>query len=165
LFENAAIAKIANKVIENYSEPFIIAEIGANHKGDMDLAKQMIDSAVNCGVDAVKFQSWTPKSLIAKEEYDRNQTYNDSKKKHFDDETIRLAFEVAGKIKSRCMAVDFVYSEDGSPRVVEVSYGFVKEAYYDCAGYWTTDMTWHEGPFDAPGWMVENVVKEIEGRK
>jgi glutathione synthase/RimK-type ligase-like ATP-grasp enzyme len=86
-------------------------------------------------------------------------------KKHFDDETIRLAFEVAGKIKSRCMAVDFVYSEDGSPRVVEVSYGFVKEAYYDCAGYWTTDMTWHEGPFDAPGWMVENVVKEIEGRK
>lgn len=43
----------------------------------MDLAKQMIDSAVLCGADAVKFQSWSPKTLIAKEEYDRNQSYDD----------------------------------------------------------------------------------------
>lgn len=75
--------KIANKEIQNYSEPLIIAEIGANHNGDMNLAKKMIDSAKECGADAVKFQSWDAKSLIAKEEYERNQTYNDSKKKHF----------------------------------------------------------------------------------
>lgn len=71
------------KEVFNFCEPYIIAEIGANHNGDMDLAKAMIDAAVECGVDAVKFQSWTPKSLIAKEEYDRNQKYNDSAKKHF----------------------------------------------------------------------------------
>jgi len=75
--------KIGKKEIFNFSKPYIIAEIGANHNGDMGLAKQMIDSAVACGVDAVKFQSWTPASLIAKEEYDRNQTYDDSPKKHF----------------------------------------------------------------------------------
>ncbi len=75
--------KIGNKEIYNFSKPYIIAEIGANHNGDMDLAKAMIDSAVACGADAVKFQSWTPVSLIAKEEYDRNQTYDDSPKKHF----------------------------------------------------------------------------------
>jgi len=75
--------KIADKEIQNYSEPFIIAEIGANHNGDMDLAKKMIDSAVECGADAVKFQSWNPKSLISKEEYEKNQSYDDSPKKHF----------------------------------------------------------------------------------
>ena len=71
------------KEVFNFCEPYIIAEIGANHNGDMDLAKKMIDSAVECGCDAVKFQSWTPKSLIAKEEYERNQSYDDSPKKHF----------------------------------------------------------------------------------
>jgi len=75
--------KIRNKEIYNFSKPYIIAEIGANHNGDMDLAKTMIDSAVACGADAVKFQSWSPTSLIAKEEYDRNQKYDDSPKKHF----------------------------------------------------------------------------------
>lgn len=75
--------KIKNKEIFNFSKPYVIAEIGANHNGDMDLAKQMINSAVSCGVDAVKFQSWSPKTLIAKEEYDRNQKYDDSAKKHF----------------------------------------------------------------------------------
>ena len=63
--------------------PYIIAEIGANHNGDMDLARKMIDAAKACGADAAKFQSWSPKSLIASEEYERNQKYNDSPKKHF----------------------------------------------------------------------------------
>ncbi|MFY0631390.1 MAG: N-acetylneuraminate synthase family protein [Flavobacteriaceae bacterium] len=74
-----------NKEVFNYSEPYIIAEIGANHNGDIDLAKKIIDSAKESGANAVKFQSWTPKSLIAKEEYDRNQSYDDGDggKKHF----------------------------------------------------------------------------------
>ncbi len=69
--------------VHNFSEPFVIAEIGANHNGDMDLAKKMIDSAVECGAHAVKFQSWTPESLVSKVEYDNNQKYDDSPKKHF----------------------------------------------------------------------------------
>lgn len=71
------------KKIKNYSRPYVIAEIGANHNGDMDLAKKMIDSAVDCGADAVKFQSWTNKTLICKSEYEKNQSYDDSPKKHF----------------------------------------------------------------------------------
>ena len=73
------------KEVYNFSEPYIIAEIGANHNGDIELAKKIIDSAKLCGADAVKFQSWTPKTLIAKEEYERNQSYDDGDggKKHF----------------------------------------------------------------------------------
>ena len=37
---------------------FIVAEIGANHNGNINLAKKMIISAKKCGCDAVKFQSW-----------------------------------------------------------------------------------------------------------
>lgn len=71
------------KEVFNYCNPYIIAEIGANHNGDMDLAKKMIDSAIICGCDAVKFQSWNNKSLISKTGYKENTVFTDSKKKHF----------------------------------------------------------------------------------
>jgi len=40
-------------------QPYLIAEIGINHNGNIDLAKQMIDAAVDAGFDAVKFQKRT----------------------------------------------------------------------------------------------------------
>jgi len=62
--------------------PYIIAEIGANYNGDMALCKRLIDSALDCGADAVKFQSWSKASLISKAEYARNTSYAD-KNRHF----------------------------------------------------------------------------------
>ena len=62
--------------------PYIIAEVGSNHNGDMNLCRQLIGAAAGAGVHAVKFQSWTDKSLIAEEEYARNTEYSD-KKRHF----------------------------------------------------------------------------------
>lgn len=44
----------------------IIAEIGCNHNGNVDLARKMIDEAKKCGVDAVKFQTFNAKELISK---------------------------------------------------------------------------------------------------
>src|SRR5690554_5785333 len=52
--------------------PFIIAEVGSNHNGDMDLCYELIDEAARCGADAVKFQSWSSTSLVSKAEYERN---------------------------------------------------------------------------------------------
>lgn len=40
----------------NSESPFVIAEIGINHNGDINTAKKLIDVAVNSGADAVKFQ-------------------------------------------------------------------------------------------------------------
>lgn len=62
--------------------PYIIAEVGSNHNGDMELCRRLIDAAAEAGAHAVKFQSWSESSLIAREEYDRNPEYSD-KKKHF----------------------------------------------------------------------------------
>lgn len=62
--------------------PYVIAEIGSNHNGDIPLARKMIEEAKRRGADAVKFQSWSTTSLISKAEYARNTTYQD-KDRHF----------------------------------------------------------------------------------
>jgi N,N'-diacetyllegionaminate synthase len=55
---------IANYKI-GYQQPcFIIAEIGVNHNGSQSLAYQLIDAAVQAGVDAVKFQSFKTDQLV-----------------------------------------------------------------------------------------------------
>jgi N-acetylneuraminate synthase len=45
-------------------KPYVIAEIGINHNGDVDLAKEMIAKAHECGCQAVKFQKRTPELCV-----------------------------------------------------------------------------------------------------
>lgn len=130
-----------SKVVSNYGTPYVIAEIGANHNGDMDLAKKMIDSAVACGCDAVKFQSWTPKSLISKEEYARNQSYDDSPKKHFGslEEMVKKYYlkpEQHQELKEYCVSkkVDFCsspFSNEEVDLLVSLDVPFLKIASMD----------------------------------
>ena len=56
-----------NNYFNKKNSCYIIAEIGVNHNGDMDLAKQMIDTAYNIGINAVKFQTFTAESLVTKD--------------------------------------------------------------------------------------------------
>ncbi len=64
--------QIGKKRIGNFAEPYIIAELGANHNGDMQLAKRLIDQAKEMGCDCVKFQSWTKDSVFSKKVYEEN---------------------------------------------------------------------------------------------
>lgn len=48
------------------SKVFIIAEAGVNHNGSIELAKKLIDVAVESGVDAVKFQTFKAENLVSK---------------------------------------------------------------------------------------------------
>ena len=60
---------------------FIIAEAGVNHNGSVDLAKKLIDVAVDSGADAVKFQTFKAESLVSKNADKANyqkQTTNES---------------------------------------------------------------------------------------
>ena len=50
---------------------FVIAEIGINHNGDMNVVKELIDAAHNSGCDAVKFQKRTLELVYSKEELDK----------------------------------------------------------------------------------------------
>lgn len=49
---------------------FVVAEIGLNHNGDVELAKKLIDAAVGCGADAVKFQKRSVDTILTKEALD-----------------------------------------------------------------------------------------------
>ncbi len=53
------------------TQTFVIAEIGINHNGDMNVVKQLIDAAHEAGCDAVKFQKRTLELVYAKEELDK----------------------------------------------------------------------------------------------
>lgn len=78
-------------------------------------------------------------------------------KEHFNEETIKIAFNISEKLKDQCMTYDFVYL-NGKPLIVEISYGFAKEGYDPCVGYWDENLNWYEGAFNPYGWMVEGVL-------
>lgn len=61
--------KVANKMIGDGHPVFIIAEIGINHNGDIEIAKKMIDGAKKAGCDAVKFQKRTPELCVPKDQW------------------------------------------------------------------------------------------------
>ena len=50
----------------------MIAEIGSNHNGDMDLCRKIIDSAKTAGADCVKFQFFSSNSIFFKKVYEDN---------------------------------------------------------------------------------------------
>jgi N-acetylneuraminate synthase len=62
--------KIGNHSVGEGHPVFIIAEIGINHNGDLNVAKKLIDAAVLAGCDAVKFQKRTPELCVPDEQRD-----------------------------------------------------------------------------------------------
>ena len=62
---------IGEKTVSPGNPCFVVAEIGINHNGDLDLVKQLIDVAVNAGCDAVKFQKRTIEVVYSPEELAR----------------------------------------------------------------------------------------------
>ncbi|MDP8230764.1 MAG: N-acetylneuraminate synthase [Candidatus Gorgyraea atricola] len=65
---------------------FIIAEAGVNHNGSVDIAKRMVDAAIEADVDAIKFQTFKAEKIITKSapkaEYQKDTT--DKEESHFD---------------------------------------------------------------------------------
>ncbi len=57
-FKNSRVVKLGNCEVSNFAKPFVIAEIGSNHNGDVELGKKMIDAAIEAGADSVKFQAF-----------------------------------------------------------------------------------------------------------
>ncbi len=60
--------KIGERLIGDGHPTYLVAEIGINHNGDVEMAKQMIAAAQHAGVDAVKFQKRTPELCVPPEQ-------------------------------------------------------------------------------------------------
>ncbi len=109
---------------EHGQRPYIIAEIGANHNGDVDLAKKMIDTAKNLGCDAVKFQSWDT-DLFAQVVYDENHFLQDDYRNRQDHtlksivEEFRTTPEELTELATYCrqLGIDFLSTPFSSAQV------------------------------------------------
>jgi len=62
--------QLGDRLVGKGQPTFIIAEIGINHNGDLDVAKKLIDTAALAGCDAVKFQKRTPELCVPPEQRD-----------------------------------------------------------------------------------------------
>jgi len=98
----------------NYKKPKIIAEIGCNHKGDMEIAKELIKVAKIYGnADIVKFQKRSNRDLLTEEQYNTphpnpansyGKTYGEHR------EFLEFTVEQHAKLKQYCEEIGIVYS-------------------------------------------------------
>lgn len=58
---------IGPRVVGENAPVFIVAEIGVNHNGDLKLARQLVDAAVEAGADAVKFQTFRSAAVVSRD--------------------------------------------------------------------------------------------------
>ncbi|MCL9769740.1 N-acetylneuraminate synthase family protein [Flavobacterium sp. HXWNR69] len=97
-----------------YKKPYVIAEIGCNHKGDMEIAKELIKIAkIFCNADSVKFQKRNNKELLTEDQYNAPHpnpanSYGDTYGAHRE----YLEFDVNqhAELKAYCEEIGIVYS-------------------------------------------------------
>lgn len=91
----------------------VIAEAGCNHKGDFNIALELIDSAILCNCDIIKFQKRTPRELLSEEEYNKphpnpensyGRTYGEHR------EFLEFSVEQHRQLKEYCEEKGIIYS-------------------------------------------------------
>lgn len=100
--------------MEKYYKPYVIAEIGCNHKGDMQIAKELIETAaIFCKVDAVKFQKRCNRELLTEEQYNAPHpnpanSYGNTYGEHR--EFLEFTVEQHAQLKKWCEEFGITYS-------------------------------------------------------
>jgi len=118
-----------------YKKPIIIAEIGCNHKGDFEIAKELIEVAKRfCKVDAVKFQKRNSKELLTPEEYNTphpnlDNSYGTTYGEHR--EFLEFTKEQHKELKNFCDSLGVIYSTSvwdmtSAKEIVELQPEFIK---------------------------------------
>jgi N-acetylneuraminate synthase len=136
----------------------VIAEIGCNHKGEMEIAKEMIRIAsVFCQVDAVKFQKRNVRELLTEEEYNAphpnpehsyGRTYGEHR------EYLEFTLEQHRELKAYCEQFNLVYSSSvwdmtSAKEIASLKPQFIKIP---------SAMNNH---FEMLGWLFDNYEGEI----
>lgn len=100
--------------MNDYKKPYVIAEIGCNHKGEMDIAKELIKIAkIFCNADAVKFQKRNNKELLTEEQYyaphpNVTNSYGNTYGEHR--EFLEFNVEQHKELKDFCSEIGIIYS-------------------------------------------------------
>lgn len=103
---------------------YIIAEIGVNHNGDIDIARELIVKAVEAGADAVKFQTFRSSALVledaAKAEYQERNTGGGSQAEML--AALELTFDEFRQLRDDCdrLGIDFLSTAFDSESLKDV---------------------------------------------
>ena len=98
----------------SYEKPYVIAEAGCNHMGQMEIAHDLINTAaIFCKADAIKFQKRCPKELLTPEQYNAphphpENSYGDTYGAHR--EFLEFTVEQHAQLKKWCEEVGITYS-------------------------------------------------------
>jgi len=133
--------------IKKRKDPYIIAELGSNHNGDMGLARKLIDAAKDSGADCVKFQSWTKNSVFSKKKYEDNFFIADDYRDRNDftleeiveaysisERQLREMYDYSRKLGIDCVSTPFSKKETDF-LVDELDVPFIKIASMDLNNY------------------------------
>lgn len=97
-----------------YKKPTVIAEIGCNHKGDMEIAKELIKVAkIFCNVETVKFQKRNNKELLTEDQYNQphpNPVNSYGKTYGLHREHLEFSLKQHQELKSFCEEMGVVYT-------------------------------------------------------
>jgi sialic acid synthase len=126
------------KKLKNSDDSFVIAEVGQNHQGEIDLALEYIDVFARAGADAIKFQKRDNKYLFSSEKY--ASKYNSSNAfaptygAHR--EALELSYDDFSKLKTRCKKnnVKFMctaFDEPSLDMLVDLDVDILKVASFD----------------------------------
>lgn len=97
-----------------YKKPFVIAEAGCNHMGEMKIAKDLIETAAHfCKADAIKFQKRCPKELLTPEQYNAPHpnsanAYGNTYGAHR--EFLEFTIDQHAQLKTWCEEAGIIYS-------------------------------------------------------
>ena len=99
--------------MNNYIQPKVICEIGCNHMGDFELAKEMIKTAAEfCNADIIKFQKRTNKELLGQDYFkphpNPENSYGDNYGKHRD--VLEFNLQQHQELKNYCESFGKIYS-------------------------------------------------------
>lgn len=118
-----------------YLEPYVIAEIGCNHKGSIEIAKELIKTAaIYCKADAVKFQKRCNRELLTPEQYNAphpnpvnsyGKTYGEHR------EFLEFTVEQHKELKEYCDQMNIIYSTSvwdltSAKEIAEINPRFIK---------------------------------------
>ena len=144
--------------MKDYNKPYVIAEIGCNHKGEMTIAKELIKIAKIFGnADAVKFQKRNNKELLTEEQYhaphpNSANSYGDTYGEHR--EFLEFNVDQHKELKEYCEEIGIVYSTSvwdttSAKEIASLNPEFIKIP-SAC-----------NNNFDMLGWLCENYSGEI----
>jgi glutathione synthase/RimK-type ligase-like ATP-grasp enzyme len=82
-------------------------------------------------------------------------------KNEIDERCVKIAFDINEKLNTQSITYDFVFTDNGVPLIVEISYGYYSPAYRKCPGYWDKKLNWVDAPVTPEFWQLEDIMQKF----